>query len=240
MRRLPFWGYTFLMFVIPIRLSFQHLSVYLFFSSCNQVLSLGVLRELGGIVLPPGTLLLGIPENSVIILAQAINQLTSHPNLEKIGDLQRYESTVYYQRPQQPAVGPAPPLILMAHRMARMVPAAIELARPSGGEPHAAVDPVTRIVTQYPEYVHQFTEGILEADSPLLNSTRGTDLVRILDNRIILLDPAQLDSYTDTNICEALGSIPALLRRAWYGMYSFVEPNTTLPISLIKEDGYEY
>ena len=76
MRRLPFWGYTFLMFVIPIRLSFQHLSVYLFFSSCNQVLSLGVLRELGGIVLPPGTLLLGIPENSVIILAQAINQLT--------------------------------------------------------------------------------------------------------------------------------------------------------------------
>ena len=48
------------------------------------------------------------------------------------------------------------------------------------------------MVNTHPEYVHKFWDGILEADSPLLNSTRGVDLVGILDNRIILLDLARL------------------------------------------------
>ena len=114
----------------------------------------------------------------------------------------------------------------MAHKESRTVMAAAELY---DSFQFFDEDPVAHVVNSHPEYVHKFWAGILEADSPLLNSTRGADLVRILDNRIIRLDPAQLDSYTDTNIREAPGSIPALLRRAWYDTYSFVAPNTTLP-----------
>jgi hypothetical protein len=114
----------------------------------------------------------------------------------------------------------------MAHKVARTVTAAAELY---DNFMFFDEDPVARVVNAHPEYVHKFADGVLEADSPLLNSTRGADLVRILDNRIILLDPAKLGSYTDTNICDMPGNIPALLRRAWYDTYSFVPPNTTLP-----------
>jgi hypothetical protein len=114
----------------------------------------------------------------------------------------------------------------MAHKAARTVTEAAELY---DNLDFREVDPVIQVVNNHPEYVHKIQTGILEADSALLNSTRGADLVSIMSNRIILFNPDQLDSYTDSNICQATGSIPALLRRAWYDTYLFVPANETMP-----------
>jgi hypothetical protein len=116
----------------------------------------------------------------------------------------------------------------MGHKRARTILAAADLYDNLN---FLDVDPVASVVKTNPDHVHKFSAGVLRADSPLLNSTRGSDLARILgdNNRFVLLDPGQLAAYTDTNICQAPGSIPALLRQAWYDTYSYVEPNSTLP-----------
>ncbi len=129
----------------------------------------------------------------------------------------RYECSIW--RPQR-ATGP-PPLLLMAHKAARLLRAALAATHKNNLRAKSAI---VSTMIQHPEYVHKFADNVLEADSPLLNSTQGTDLVKILsNNRIILLDPAQLDIYTESNICKAPGTIPALLRRAWYDTYSYVK-----------------
>ena len=129
-----------------------------------------------------------------------------------------YECSIYWRQGPESA-GPPLPLLFMAHKGARLLSAA--------GQPTArnnrSVNPIISTMLQYPEYVHTFSDHVLEADSPLLKSRHGADLVRIVSNRVILLDPAQLDSYTDSNICQATGSIPALLRWAWYDTYTFVQ-----------------
>jgi hypothetical protein len=142
---------------------------------------------------------------------------------ENLADIQKFECCVYWPEPDIDNVQ-----LLMAHKAARAIAAATELHAHLGF--HVDDDPVVQVVNSHPEYVHKIQSGILESSSPLLNSTHGTDLVKILsNNRIILLDPAQLDSYTDSNICQAPGIIPALLRRAWFDTYSFVTSNASLP-----------
>ena len=115
---------------------------------------------------------------------------------------------------------------MMAHKAARTIMAAAELY---DNMDFLGMDPMVQVVNTHPQHVHKIQTGVLEPDSPLLNSTRGADLAQILAHRIILLDPAQLDSYSDSNIVDAPGTIPALLRRAWYDTYSYVASNASQP-----------
>ncbi len=130
-----------------------------------------------------------------------------------------YECSIYWRQGPESAGPPPPPLLFMAHKGARLLSAAGQ----STAKYNHSVSPIISTMLQYPEYVHTFSDHVVEADSLLLKSRRGADLVRIVSNRVILLDPAQLDSYTDSNICQATGSIPALLRWAWYDTYTFVQ-----------------
>ena len=110
-------------------------------------------------------------------------------------------------------------LLLMAHKAARLLTAATQHMSTS----KAQWSPVVAAIYEHPEYVHQITDQVLPKGSPLLNSTRGADLVQILAHKIILLDPVMVDSYTEFNIGQAPGSVPALLRWAWYDTYSFLQ-----------------
>jgi len=127
-----------------------------------------------------------------------------------------YECALYWR--QQKSDGPPHPLLFFAHKSSRLLPAVAQHKRKYSGH----MSPIYSTMLQHPEYVHLFSDHVLEADSPLLNSTSGADLVKILSKKVVLLDPSRLDSYTDSNICQATGSVLALLRWAWYDTYSFV------------------
>ena len=57
----------------------------------------------------------------------------------------------------------------------------------------------------------------------LLESTEGRHLAAVLENKVVLLNPDGLDQYTPENICRVPGVVPALLRKAWFGKYNYVE-----------------
>jgi len=56
----------------------------------------------------------------------------------------------------------------------------------------------------------------------MLDSTEGRYLAEILENHLILVDPAQLAQYTPENIIQMPGIVPALLRKAWFGKYNYI------------------
>jgi len=56
----------------------------------------------------------------------------------------------------------------------------------------------------------------------MLDSTEGRHLAEILENHLVLVDPAQLAQYTPENIIQMPGIVPALLRKAWFGIYNYI------------------